>query len=147
MSKAGSHKKTRLPGPRLSRQAGLFARNQFDVRVGWPYRSIGPPTLTTGSTPLASTAIIHLLTSFQNIGVTIHSPGANQKELFLVLKKSFATRYREPTQALSSPVRCPTREKLPTLVRRLAFREGSHELPAKPFESSTHGETKNVFYG
>ncbi len=37
------------------------------------------------STPLASTAIIHLLTSFQN-GPTIHSPGANQKRPFLVLK-------------------------------------------------------------
>jgi NADH-quinone oxidoreductase subunit A len=28
------------------------ARNQFDVRVGWPYRSIGPPTLTTGFHPV-----------------------------------------------------------------------------------------------
>ncbi len=37
------------------------------------------------STPLASTAIIHLLTSFQN-GSTIDGSGANQKEPSLVLK-------------------------------------------------------------
>ena len=38
------------------------------------------------TTPLASTAIIHLLTSFQNIGVTIHGPGANQNGPILVRK-------------------------------------------------------------
>ncbi len=42
--------------------------------------------LLTVITPLASTAIFHLLTSLRFIGLTVHDPGANQSGPFAVLK-------------------------------------------------------------
>ena len=77
------------------------------------------------TTPLASTAIFHLLTSFQNFGVTIPGPGANQKGPVLVRKGSFATRHREPTGLLSFRIEDSAREISVVLVRRPPTREGS----------------------
>lgn len=90
-------------------------------RVGWPCRSIGPPTVLRVTTPLASTAKFHLLTSFQNHGLTILDPGANQNESKIVRKRSIATRDRETTEVLSLAAKGRAREK------RLRRREGGRD--------------------
>ncbi len=69
-----------------------------------------PADVLRVTTPLASTARFHLLTSFQKHGWTIFRPGANQKGRKIVRKGSFATRHREPTDPLFLREKSPTRE-------------------------------------
>ena len=90
---------------------GAVCSQSFRWRVGWPCRSIGPPTVLRVTTPLASTAKFHLLTSFQNHGLTIRDPGANQNGSKIVRKGSIATRNRETTVALSPAAKWRAREK------------------------------------
>ena len=69
------------------------------------------------TTPLASTAIIHLLTSFQSRFDALR-PGCQPEGAASRTEGSFATRYREPTPLLFFPIKCPAREKS---VRRRGY--------------------------
>jgi hypothetical protein len=72
------------------------------------------------TTPLASTAIIHLLTSFQKLRFDDARPGANQNGPVVVRKGSLATRYREPTTPLFLQAPDRAREKRRCRSRRTA---------------------------
>ena len=60
------HKKTRLPRPRRSQQAGLLARIIWMSEWGSHAKASARRLQLRVTTPLASTAIFHLVTSFQN---------------------------------------------------------------------------------
>ena len=102
-----------------SRQTGLYLALSLGWASGGGHAEASARRLQLRvTTPLASTAIFHLLTSFQNFGVTIPDPGANQKGPVLVRKGSFATRHREPTGLLSFRIEDSAREISVVLVRR-----------------------------
>jgi hypothetical protein len=61
-----SYKKTRLPRPRRSQQTGLFARIIWMSEWGSHAEASARRLQLRVTTPLASTAIFHLVTSFQN---------------------------------------------------------------------------------
>lgn len=116
-----SHLGSATPQTRFSLQKKPVRRDQGNLnerdcllaikrwRVGWLCRSSSPPTVLRVTTPLASTANFHLLTSFQ-IGSANANPVANQNGEAFTQKQSVAMRHHDTTPVLSPIPTQPTRE-------------------------------------